>query len=71
LTELRWALDPATPFQESFLFAHEDGTFSDPHSRHGVSHASREHAMEARYRVIQAMREVLRADIVILTLGLV
>jgi hypothetical protein len=71
LTELRWALDPATPFQESFLLAHEDGTFSDPHSRHGVSHASREHAMAARGRVIQAMREILRADIVILTLGLV
>ena len=71
LTELRWALDPATPFRESFLFSHEDGTFSDPHSRHGASHASREDAMAARYRVIQAMREVLRADIIILTLGLV
>jgi len=71
LTELRWALDPATPFQETFLIAHGDGTFSDPHSRHGVSHVLREHAMSARHRVIQAMREILRADIVILTLGLV
>jgi hypothetical protein len=50
LTELRWALDVETPFEDAFLLSHNDGTFTDPHSRHGVAHVSREEALAARHR---------------------
>jgi len=56
LTELRWALDVETPFEDAFLLSHNDGTFTDLHSRHGVAHVSREEALAARHRVIEAMR---------------
>jgi hypothetical protein len=71
LTELRWALDVETPFEDAFLLSHNDGTFTDPHSRHGVAHVSREEALAARHRVIKAMRAIVRSDVVVLTLGLV
>lgn len=71
LSELRWALDPDAPFRDAFLLHHEDGTFTDPHSRHGVARVSREEALAARQRVIDAMRAITQSDVVILTLGLV
>ena len=71
LTELRWALDPDAPFRDAFLLHHDDGTFTDPHSRHGVARVSREKALAARQRVIDAMRAITQSDVVILTLGLV
>lgn len=71
LAELRWALGPRTPFDEGLLLRHKDGTFSDLHSRHGVSRVSREAALAARHRVIEGMRRITRSDVVVLTLGLV
>jgi GSCFA family protein len=71
LSELRWALDPDAPFDDTLLLCHDDGSFTDPHSRHGVSRVSREEALAARHRVIEAMRAIRRSDVVILTLGLV
>lgn len=71
LSELRWALDPDAPFQDAFLLRHDDGTFTDLHSRHGVSRVSREEALAARQRVAEAMRAITRSDVIILTLGLV
>src|SRR5437764_9894601 len=38
---------------------------------HGISRVSREEALAARQRVIEAMRAITRSDVIILTLGLV
>ena len=38
LSELRWALDHEdAPFRDTLLLRHDDGTFTDPHSRHDRS----------------------------------
>src|SRR5205085_12544205 len=67
----RGALGGAAPFRATLLLRHVDGTLTGPHSRHGVSRVSREEALAARQRVIEAMRAITRSDVIILTLGLV
>lgn len=67
--ELRWALDPAFPYNESFVLKGADG-FADPHTSSTGAFDDLERCMAVRRRIIDATRQIVGADFVIVTLGL-
>lgn len=70
LNEFRWAMDPQVPFPEAALIDLGDGTFVDPHMNTALELTDREGTLARRKIFGEVTAEIARADVVILTLGL-
>jgi hypothetical protein len=71
LNEFKWALDPASPFPEDAIFDLNDGTSVDPHMNPAFGSTSREATLQHRKIFGEVVSEVVNADVLVLTLGLV
>lgn len=69
LNELRWAFDPAAPFNDE-LFLKTNNGFVDPHTNTTAS-PDREGCRRVRQKIIDTTRKARDCSVVILTLGLV
>jgi hypothetical protein len=69
--EFNWALDPANPFPEEAIFDLSDGTSQDPHMNPAFGSTSREATLQHRKIFGEVVSEVVNADVLVLTLGLV
>lgn len=70
LNEFRWALDPMTPFPQEAIIDLKDGHSVDPHMNPVFTPTDRAGTLERRAIFQQVVTEMAKADVVILTLGL-
>jgi tetratricopeptide (TPR) repeat protein len=70
LQELRWALDPATPFDDSAILEVGRDKFIDLHLAPTMIPASRPRVEAVRRAVCDYMKMIASAQVVIITLGL-
>jgi len=70
LNELRWALDPATPFPHAALVEQKGGKWLDPHIHQAIAPSSLERVMNRRRYVTDYFRQAGQAGVFIMTLGL-
>jgi hypothetical protein len=71
LHDLRWALDPASPFPVEALIPLEDGTYADPHTPQRFPWADLDETLRRRRIVTDVTRRITGCRIVVITLGLI
>ena len=71
LNELLWALSPDHPFPEDSLMELDDGTWFDPNTNPTLKMADRETTLRRREIISNVTRRITRADVIVITLGLV
>jgi hypothetical protein len=71
LNELRWALDPSSPFPVEALVPLEDGTFADPHVNPTFDWGDLEETLRRRRILTDVTRRVAGCRLVVITLGLI
>jgi tetratricopeptide (TPR) repeat protein len=70
LNELRWALDPSTPFPDAALIAQKGDKWLDPHIHQAIAPSSLARVMNRRRYVTDYFRQAGQAGVFIMTLGL-
>ena len=70
LNELRWALDPSTPFPDAALVAQKGDKWLDPHIHQAIAPSSLDRVMNRRRYVTDYFRQAGQAGVFIMTLGL-
>lgn len=70
MNELRWALDPATPYPQAALVAQKGDKWLDPHLHQAIAASSLERVMNRRRYVTNYFRRAADAGVFIMTLGL-
>jgi GSCFA family len=71
LNEIRWALDPASPFPEQAIVDIDSELSVDPHMNPTLKLADRSTTLQRRAIFTGVVRELANSDVVIITLGLV
>jgi hypothetical protein len=71
LNELRWALDPASPFPAEALVPLEDGTYADPYTNPTFVWGDLEETLRRRRVITDLTRRVTGCRLVVITLGLI
>jgi hypothetical protein len=71
LNELRWALDPASPFPVEALVPLEDGTYADPYTNPTFVWGDLEETLRRRRVITDVTRRITGCRLVVITLGLI
>jgi hypothetical protein len=71
LNELRWALDPASPFPVEALVPLEDGTYADPYTNPTFAWGDLEETLRRRRVITDVTRRIAGCRLVVITLGLI